>query len=313
MATTHFSTSEIAPLDRLEFWQDVVCRTYVSVDCDSLDGQLDAEVTVRPFGSAQLTDISSTATSYARTMDTIRQHPSEDLQVCLIQEGCLSIEQGGQRAVLGPGDIGLYDAAQPFSLLFGERYRALNMKVPRPVLLARVSDVDKLMARRFPGDSKLGSLVNSLLRESVRVGDFADERLAARLSGSVVDILSAAIENELLGCRENDSRQGAQLERVKRYMLDRLGDADLDIAVIAAECHIAPRTIHRLFAIEGTTAIRWLWQRRLAASYRALAEGQVRQVSEAAIIFGFSDFSHFTRAFKKAFGIVPNSLLGKAH
>jgi AraC-like DNA-binding protein len=311
--TTLFSTSEIAPQERLEFWRDVVCRTYVSVTCDPLERELDGKVTVYPFGSTQLTDISSSAATYERTTDTIRQSPSEDLQFCLILDGSLKIEQGGQQAVLGPGDIGLYDAAHPFSLLLGERYRALNLKVPRPVLLARVADVDKLMARRFPGESKLGALVNSLLRESVKVGDFADERLNARLSGSIVDILSAAIENELLGCRENDSRQGAQLDRIKRYMLDRLGDAELDIATIASECHVAPRTVHRLFAIEGTTAIRWLWQRRLAASYRALAEGHVRQVSEAAINFGFSDFSHFTRAFKKAFGVVPHSLLRNAH
>ncbi|CAD6560242.1 helix-turn-helix domain-containing protein [Paraburkholderia sabiae] len=311
--TTSFSTSEIAPQERLEFWRDVVCRTYVSVTCDPLECELDGQVTLYPFGFTQLTDISSSAASYKRTVEIIRQSPSEDLQFCLILDGSLSIEQAGQQAVLGAGDIGLYDAAQPFSLHLGERYRALNLKVPRPVLLARVADVDKLMARRFPGESKLGALVNSLLRESVRVGDFADEQLAARLCGSVVDILSAAIENELLGCRENNSRQGAQLDRIKCYMLERLGDTDLDIATIASECHMAPRTVHRLFAMEGTTAIRWLWQRRLAASYRALAEGHVRQVSEAAINFGFSDFSHFTRAFKKAFGIVPHSLLCKTH
>jgi len=34
-------------------------------------------------------------------------------------------------------------------------------------------------------------------------------------------------------------------------------------------------------------------------------------VSQAALDFGFSDFSHFSHAFRKAFGISPRSLLPK--
>jgi AraC-like DNA-binding protein len=311
--TTHFSTSEVSAQSRIEFWRDVVCRTYVAVSCSSLERDLDASVSVHAFGTGQLSDISSTAMTYARTADNIRQSPSDDLQLCLIRSGSVSISQDGREAALRSGDIGLYDAARPFSLNFGEQYHSLILKFPRPVLASRIPDIDKVMALKFAGDSRLGALVNSVIRETVSIWHATDEQLAARLSGSVVDIVAVALEHELLGRRGDESRQAVQIERIKRYMLDRLGDAELDITVIAADCHVAPRTIHRLFASEGTTAIRWLWQQRLAASYRALAEGRAKQVSEAAINCGFSDFSHFTRAFKKAFGIVPNSLLQKLH
>jgi AraC-like DNA-binding protein len=311
--TTHFNTSAVPEPERFEFWQDVICRTYVSVNCTVLNADFDAEVAVHPFGAGLLTDVSSSAMGYARTSDDVRRSPSDELQLCLIEKGGLAVEQGGRQAVLGPGDIGLYDNARPFSLLFGEQYKALILKLPRPVLAARIPDIDKMTASRFPGDSRLGALANSVMRESARLGSSADERLTARVSGSVVDILAVALENELLGHQASNSRQLAQIERIKHYMLDRLGDSDLDIEGIAADCHVAPRTIHRLFATEGTTTIRWLWQQRLAASYRALAEGHVKQVSEAAINCGFSDFSHFTRAFKKAYGIAPHSLLRKGH
>ncbi|MNV99180.1 Transcriptional activator NphR [compost metagenome] len=88
-----------------------------------------------------------------------------------------------------------------------------------------------------------------------------------------------------------------------------MADPDLDVIQIATAHHVAPRTLNRLFAADGTTAIRWLWQQRLDASYKALVGGNVRQVTEAALSFGFSDFSHFSRSFKKAFGVLPHTLV----
>jgi AraC-like DNA-binding protein len=72
---------------------------------------------------------------------------------------------------------------------------------------------------------------------------------------------------------------------------------------------MAPRTLNRLFAGEGATPIRWLWQQRLAASFTALVEGRVGQVTDAALSFGFSDLSHFSRAFKAQFGHSPQFVL----
>jgi AraC-like DNA-binding protein len=80
--------------------------------------------------------------------------------------------------------------------------------------------------------------------------------------------------------------------------------------VIAAAQHVAPRTLNRLFAREGTTPIRWLWQQRLAGAYQALAERRFKHVTDVALSFGFSDVSHFSRAFKAAFGRSPHQVMG---
>ena len=68
--------------------------------------------------------------------------------------------------------------------------------------------------------------------------------------------------------------------------------------------------LNRLFAREGSTPIRWLWQQRLAGAYQALAERRFGGVTDVAPSFGFSDVSHFSRAFKEAFGTAPASMRG---
>lgn len=52
-----------------------------------------------------------------------------------------------------------------------------------------------------------------------------------------------------------------------------------------------------------------VWQLRLDASHRALAEGRARSVTEAAFDHGFSDVSHFSRTFRKTFGCAPHTLM----
>lgn len=52
-----------------------------------------------------------------------------------------------------------------------------------------------------------------------------------------------------------------------------------------------------------------IWQERLQSSRLAIEQGRVRSVSQAALDSGFSDFSHFSHAFRKAFGIAPSALL----
>ena len=99
-----------------------------------------------------------------------------------------------------------------------------------------------------------------------------------------------------------------RLVEVKQFILANLHDTELDVERIASTHNMAPRTLYRMFSSEGTTPIRWLWQQRLAASFKALAEGQATQVTETAMRFGFSDLSHFSRAFKAEFELTPREL-----
>lgn len=52
-----------------------------------------------------------------------------------------------------------------------------------------------------------------------------------------------------------------------------------------------------------------IWAMRLDACREAIESGRVRSISQAALDVGFSDLSHFSRAFRKRFGMAARSLL----
>jgi len=181
--------------------------------------------------------------------------------------------------------------------------------VQRVVVQAAADTLLLLIGAPSPFKGKLGALTATVVRQLVQFETSLNEDVANRVGASALDILATTLEAELSEDAEGEGRHHARLTRVKRYVAANLHDAEMTIESIAAAQNLAPRTLHRLFSAEGTTPIRWLWQQRLSASYKALAEGHIRHVTDAALSFGFSDLSHFSRAFKKTFGHAPHILV----
>ena len=144
------------------------------------------------------------------------------------------------------------------------------------------------------------------VRSLARLDATQADDTARRLGASALDIFTTALESLEDNSEHRHDRE--RVARVKKYILANLHDAKLNLDTMAVAQNMAPRTLARLFAREGTTPIRWLWQQRLAASYKALAEGRIKQVTDAALTFGFSDLSHFSHAFKTTFGRTPQEV-----
>lgn len=297
--------------DSFEHWHQVTCRDYAVSEAlrDSSDA-FGARISSQPFGPLLLTDASSSmgAAWLDRGSSDIRKDSRDHFMLFLVTDGEIGIAQDGLEARAQTADIFLYDEARPLILAFQRQYHTIMLNIPRPLLESRLPPRHAFTARLITGNSKLGALAGGIVRQLVGFDERTRVEIIERVAASALDIVAAAIEAETLGEVLPPSGRHRLLGQVETYLLANLSDPQLDIETIANATNLTPRTLNRVFAAEGTTPMRWLWRQRLAASYRALAEGHIKTVTQAALSFGFSDLSHFSRAFKMAFGTSPNAL-----
>lgn len=305
--------SAVGPGDSFHHWHHVTCRQFSITECRRVVEQgFSSRISVGEVGDLGLYDYYSSTPAdqlieVTRRQPDIRRDQRENFQLWYLLAGEASLAQCDRLARMEAGDIAVQDQSQPFDLVLGEISHAFLVTIPRHLLSSRISADRDLAARHINGASKLGGLVGSFVRQLSSLDQTTDPRVEAQLAASTLDILAAALDAGRADQGEQQ-RRDRQLDEVKQYILDNLANTGLDIDTIARARNVAPRTLNRLFASEGTTPIRWLWQQRLAASHRALAEGRVRRVTDAAFEFGFKDVSHFSRSFKAAYGRSPGSL-----
>lgn len=299
--------------DSIDHWHDLTCQYYSASEYRrESDAPFSARISHREFGVLALSDVSSSAFGRARLVRSpaaIRTDPRDHFMIFLVERGGVGLSQDGREMLAQAGDLFLYDQARPFTLEFQDRYAGVMVNIPRPLLELRLRAASQLAAHRISGDSKLGALAGTIVRQLIGLDQPLSDVAVDRLGSSALDILATTFDAERSDELLLSSGRHRLLKPVESYMLAHLHEPGLDIETIARAQNMAPRTLNRVFATEGTTPMRWLWQQRLAASYMALSEGRVSNVTDAALNFGFSDLSHFSRTFKAAFGRSPHALV----
>ncbi|WP_321790087.1 MULTISPECIES: AraC-like ligand-binding domain-containing protein [Paraburkholderia] len=291
-------------------WEQAVCQTQIQVQTHLLGASgFNGRLNSRHFGAVLLRHFRSTPVRYIRGESEIDQYPADNFEISLTLSGKTIIVQNDKEIVQRPGDIVIFDTSRPFDYALPEGDDQIVIDVPRVLLEQYLPNADELVGNLLSGQSTFGRLVGTMFRDVGLSGYGGAPAVAARVGTAIVDLVATAFDVEFGARARAPLGNSGALARIKSFMLDQLTDSSLDVETIATANNISVRSLHRLFGAEGTTVMRWLWQQRLCASYKALAEGRSHRVSDVAMQFGFTNFSHFAKSFRQAFGVLPQSLL----
>jgi AraC-like DNA-binding protein len=152
-------------------------------------------------------------------------------------------------------------------------------------------------------DSNIADAVERLLRT---LGDPLDRKLLAPLI--LDEILFRLLRSEAAAAVRAGVGPAADAQRILEAMrLIRENHADkLSVDELARKVAMSPSHFaHRFSAVARVSPMRYLREVRLDAARSRLASDGAR-VSEVAVAVGFESPAHFTREFKRRFGVSPS-------
>ncbi|WP_225859191.1 helix-turn-helix domain-containing protein [Streptomyces albicerus] len=231
------------------------------------------------------------------------------LYVALQLHGSTAVLHGGNEVFLEPGDIVFCDPGRPGSPRFGEHSRMTVFRIPRRCLGIADSDLRRIMGVPLGCGEGVRALVSHFLSVLASEAEFRRTRVGDRLARNAVDLL-AVLVTEFVGeeAAHSTDAGGQTLSRIRTFVELHLTDPDLSPESIALAHHISVRYLHKLFQSEGTTVSQWVRSRRLDACRRELGRAPRRRLTVAAVAhrWGFTSASHFSRAFRDAYGMSPS-------
>ncbi len=301
-----FSTADVQPRDRLDYWREVACRAFVDLECHARrSATFSANIRSGSFAGLGLSVVQSDACEVHRTRQGIARSGEDALLLSVQLEGSSALEQDGREARLGPGDFALYDTRRPYRLKVNAGTAQLVLKIPRKALEARLGHTAGYTAKGIAAGKPLGGLASGFLRGLPSRAGALQPWCQAKLAEQALDLVALSCAHDLRPGNALLSAAGAAaLLNLKAAIESSLFDPALTPSRAAAAAGISVRQANALLAREDTSLERHILERRLQRCRAALEDVALahRTIAEIAFAWGFASASHFSHRFKERFG-----------
>jgi AraC family transcriptional regulator, positive regulator of tynA and feaB len=306
-AASIVSTEHVPARQRFEYWREVCTRSFVDLRPErSARTTFRGEISGRRFGAINVSQVSSVDQRVIRDSSSIARCGKDVLFVNVALVGIGTFRQGAEDVLMREGDFALVDAARPFELGFTDAFVQTSFTIERSLLMPHLLDQSAggLVVR---ASTPLGGLVSSFLRHASSLSSLSATE-ATVVSRHVLGLLAIAFG---AGADARAAARADLREAVRRRAMDvielHFGDPELSPARIAGAVRVSVRYLHACFEPAGTSVMEYLLRRRLEHCRDELARADRvhRSISEIAFAAGFSELSHFGRAFKRTFAMTP--------
>ena len=303
------STDEVAQPDRLALWADSLWRLLGRSRSDAnADAPFHGRMVHSDLGGLKLCRLSASRHRVVRTPDLIRQDNRGLLKMVVQLEGSAWFEQSGRKALLSAGEWSIYDTARPYSVSNITDVEQLVLLVPREKVLPRGLDPDDSLVRQYSARTGIGRLACEQIRTAFDEMSTCDDETADELADSITHLIRHSLL-ERCGKPTDLSVRETLRDLIKSYVDRNLRDPGLSIERLTVAFNCTKRNLHKAFSGDGTTICNYIWRSRLERCRRDLDNPacSAKSITDVAFFWGFSSSTHFSRAFKEAFGVSPRA------
>lgn len=306
--------SGVGSARRLEAWSEILAATHVAFDVRSTwrtPESFRGAVRRHRLGELMLVDCTATPFLGGRGNGVIgvggdQRRQENVLGFQFVARGVEMVREGSRELAVSAGDVVLWDGLQPTEVEIVEPFYKRTLLFPRDRVLAlcpRLGELDALPPLDRDGPSRLlARYMNALALELPRLD--AAARTAA--ADAALELLRGAVEPSLPTRRQ--AARAAMRTEIRRYVRTHLQDPLLGPGSIAAAYAMSVRALHGLFEDADESVAGLVRRERLSRCREDLERPSGGSITEIAFRWGFSDAAHFSRVFKREFGITPSEL-----
>lgn len=315
MVWTPFTTAHLRGAQRYESWEAMVSESvFPARFAGTHTSDFLATSGVLDLGSIYAFALSLPPFEVNRGPALIRQADPEVVHLWLARRGLIGFSQSGREVVVGEGDFVLYDSSRPCrgaaEALTGQDTSGVVVQIPRKLLPLHSDTLDRLTITRIPGSTGIGSVLRGYLTDLMEHAPTYSTPDTSRLGSATLDLLSVL----LAGAARNgsrlapESRDTALRIRIGQFIQQRLAEPELTPVSIAGAHRISVRYLHKLYQDDAMTVSALIRHSRLENIRRDLSDPRLaaRCVSAIAARWGFTEPTHFSRAFRSAYGVTPS-------
>lgn len=203
-----------------------------------------------------------------------------------------------------PGVLAL-DMAQPMRMVRPTPARVLAFFLPRQVVEAAIPDAPSIHGRVVGFNTPLMRLLQGELQALLIQLPAPDEPTLERSLRTCVDLLLAAFARQSqVEAGSRGAVRAALQDCIRRYIDANLYTEELTVEHLLRAFPLPRPSLYRMFEEEGGLAA-YIRNCRLREAAHELLLSPEMPVTEVATGLGFQSASHFSRAFRRAYGVPP--------
>lgn len=305
-----FSTDGIHPRNSFLLWRDALRRQSLPIEVERLDDTpFEGRIDIADIGSLLLTRIAQSDVRSEVTPGLLRQFGKGDTVVVLFKlAGTSAVQQQERIGALQAGDIVVIDH-RPAVLTSGPGSQSLFLELPRERLENLLGPARLYTALTVGAHLGAATLATTFFHDLIRVRRQLTPEAAARMTAIGVDLIVASIAERLTQEVPQPLHGTVLVQRAKAYVETHLHEPDLDPPGLASALGISLRRLQELFHARGQQISDYIWERRLEAAARHLADPACTHLPIGVLAFncGFASQAHFARRFKERHGMTPSA------
>lgn len=317
--TAVLDTSAVAPPEREDLIRHALWESFSRIDIQhhGPEERIGARMGLGAVGPLKVCSARGTPVTLRRTERLARGDHAPAVFLGLQVTGTNVVGQYGRQCRVGPGSLVVFESTAPYSLSFEQGVDYLSLRIPRETLALPERVLRAVTATAFGPANPTARLAFTYFSQLAASEELRGGSGAEALVHPSVELLRAVVVSQFGGVLPGRAKvpEAPLSLRITQYIRDHLADPGLCAPRIAAAHGISVRHLYTVLARSGISLGDWIRAHRLAECRRELAgpQGRLRTIASIGRTWGFVDATHFSKAFKHAYGISPRAWRDQHH